>query len=132
MGHRLYEEWSQYWPTSTDEPFASLINGMDKYVLASQPFDASWKGTTVLTGDDLADQVRELKERVGTLAMSGSATTTRWLIGEGLLDELHLLVAPLAVGTGARLFGEERLPLTLVSSEALDTGVLHLVYAPAS
>lgn len=129
MGHRLYDEWSQYWPTSTDEPFASMINGIDKYVLASEQFEPSWNATTVLNGEDLADQVRALKERVGSLAMSGSATTVRWLIGQGLLDELHLLVAPIVVGTGDRLFGQERLPLTLVSSEALDTGVLHLVYA---
>ena len=78
----------------------------------------------------MADQVRALKDRLGTIAMSGSATTVRWLIANDLLDEMHLLVAPIAVGQGARLF-DDRVPLTLLSSEALDTGVLHLVYAPA-
>lgn len=129
MGHTLYGEWSQHWPTSTDEPFASLINGAEKYVLASAPFQAGWSGTTVLAGDDLVEQVRAVKERVGTLVMSGSATTVRWLLAHDLLDELHLLMAPVAVGTGDRLF-DTRVPLRLVSSEALDTGVLHLVYVP--
>lgn len=131
MGRQLYQEWSAYWPTSTDEPFASMINGMDKYVLSSTLSEPTWNRTSVLTGEDLVGQVRALKERVGTLAMSGSATTVRWLIANDLLDELHLLVAPLAVGSGARLFGGSRVPLTLVSSEALDTGVLHVVYAAA-
>lgn len=130
MGRQLYSEWSQYWPTSKDEPFASLINGIDKYVLSNTLTEADWNRTTILSGDDVADQVRALKERLGTIAVSGSATTVRWLIANDLLDELHLLVAPVGVGQGARLF-ETRVPLRLLSSEALDTGVLHLVYAPA-
>ena len=130
MGRQLYSEWSHYWPDSTDEPFASFINSVDKYVLSNTLTEADWKGTTILSGDDVADQVRDLKERSNKITLSGSATTVRWLIANHLLDELHLLVAPVAIGTGDRLF-EDRVPLTLISSEALDTGILHLVYRPA-
>ncbi len=65
--------------------------------------------------------------------MSGSATTVRWLLANGLLDELNLLVHPIAVGSGQRLFEDATTyPLELLSSAALDSGVLHLRYAPAS
>jgi dihydrofolate reductase len=69
----------------------------------------------------------------GDIAMSGSATTVRWLLANGLLDELALLVHPIAVGSGQRLFEEPTTyPLRLLSSATLGTGVLHLRYAPAS
>lgn len=75
--------------------------------------------------------MRALKDRVdGDIAMSGSATTVRWLIAQGLLDELALLVHPIAVGSGQRLFeGTGTVPLRLLSSDTLPTGVLHLRYA---
>jgi dihydrofolate reductase len=129
MGRQLYSEWSQYWPNSKDEPFASFINSVDKFVLSNTLTQADWKGTTIISGDDAADQLRALKERTNKITLSGSAKTVRWLIANGLLDELQLLVAPIAIGKGARLF-EDRVPLTLVRSEAFDTGILHLVYRP--
>ena len=135
LGHTLYREWSEYWPQQGDEvPFASFINNHPKYVLSHQPFDPTWQNTTVITGPDdaaVADQVRALKEQVdGDITLSGSATTVRWLIAQGLLDELHLLVHPIAVAEGQRLFeGTGRVPLRLLSSDTLPTGVLHLRYA---
>jgi dihydrofolate reductase len=136
MGHRLYGEWSEYWPSQGDEvPFASHINGLTKYVLSHEDFDPTWQNTTVISGadDEVAAGVRELKDGLdGDIAMSGSATTVRWLIAHGLLDELALLVHPIAVAKGQRLFeGTGTVPLRLIASETLPTGVLHLRYAPA-
>jgi dihydrofolate reductase len=93
--------------------------------------EAGWNNTTVLPGDP--DRLREVKEQTdGNLTMSGSATTVRWLLANGLLDELHLLVHPIAVGSGQRLFeGTPTYPLKLVSQEAFGSGVLYTVYAPA-
>ena len=87
----------------------------------------------MIPGDGAARRVAELKATTpGTIAMSGCATTVRWLLAEGLLDELVLLVDPIVVGAGARLFEDgDRTPLTLLSSEAFGSGVLHLRYAPA-
>ena len=81
----------------------------------------------------MAEGVRAAKERTdGDIGMSGSATTVRWLLANGLLDELALLVHPIAVGKGQRLFEDTpTTPLTLLSHEALPSGVLHLRYAPA-
>jgi dihydrofolate reductase len=135
MGRRLYDEWSAYWPTQgEDVPFSSHINNIRKYVLTHRPIEGSlWNNTTVL-GDDAVRQVQAAKEQNdGDIGMSGCATTVRWLLAEGLLDELNLLVHPIAVGKGQRLFEDTpTLPLELRSSATLPTGVLHLRYAPAT
>jgi dihydrofolate reductase len=132
MGRRLYDEWSEFWPQQGPEvPFSEFINSVPKYVVSSSLTDPSWANTTVLPGD--VDRVRAVKEQVdGTIAMSGSATTVRWLLANGLLDELNLLVHPIAVGSGQRLFENTATqPLRLVSQETFQTGVLNLTYAPA-
>jgi dihydrofolate reductase len=137
MGRRLYDEWSEYWPQQGPEvPFATHINEMPKYVLSHTPGSAQWQNTTIISGEDdaaVAASVRQLKdESEGDIGMSGCATTVRWLLAQGLLDELALLVHPIAVAHGQRLFEDTgTVPLTLLSSAALPTGVLHLRYAPA-
>ena|SRR5215210_7958513 len=132
MGRKLYDEWSSYWPDQgPDVPFSEFINAIPKYVLSTTVKDPTWQNTTVLSGDVAA--VQGLKDSVdGDISMSGSATTVRWLLANGLLDELALLVHPIAVGSGQRLFEDPTTyPLKLVHSSTLDTGVLHLRYAPA-
>jgi dihydrofolate reductase len=134
MGRKLYDEWSEYWPQqSADVPFSEFINGLPKYVVSTTLQDASWNHTTVVSGD-VAGRLREVKGSTdGDIGMSGSATTVRWLLANGLLDELALLVHPIAVGSGRRLFEDTpTTPFTLVHSQTLDSGVLHLRYAPAT
>ncbi len=133
MGRVLYEQWAAYWPGNTTDEFGAFINPLPKYVVSSTLDRVDWQATTLIPGDDAARRVAELKATTdGDIGMSGCATTVRWLLTEGLLDELHLLVDPIAVGTGQRLFeGADRTPLRLVSSRALPTGVLELRYAPA-
>jgi dihydrofolate reductase len=135
MGRVLYEEWAAYWPDHADEPFGDVINSSKKYVLSNALTSAEWQNTEILSGD-VASKLAELKAQDGgDIAMSGSPTTVRWLLREGLLDELNLLVHPIVVGEGmARLFpaDEPQAPLELLSSEAFETGVLHLVYAPTN
>lgn len=130
MGRVLYEEWAAYWPGSTDEPFASLINGTQKYVVSSTLTEAGWANTAIVNGD-VAARIREIKESTdGTLGMSGSATLSHWLLENDLLDELSLLVHPVVVGSGRRLYQD--LPsqgLRLVSQETFGSGVLNLTYA---
>ena len=131
MGRVLYEQWSQYWPTNTDDDFATFINPIPKYVLSSTLQQADWQGTTVLRS---LDDVRALRDRTaGTVGLSGSLTTVRSLLGAGLLDELDLLVDPVVV-SGERRWtdGLERVSLELLSCETLPTGVLHAVYRPAA
>ena len=133
MGRVLYGEWSEYWPAQgPDVPFSEFINDIPKYVVSNSLTEATWKNSTVVTGD-VASRLREIKESTdGNIAMSGSATTVRWLLANGLLDELNLLVHPVAVGKGQRLFEDTPLQkLELIHNETFETGVLHLIYKPA-
>ena len=134
MGRALYEEWAAYWPEHADEPFGDVLNATKKYVVSDSLGEAGWENSEILRGDVAASRLADLKAgEGGDIVMSGSATTVRWLISEGLLDELHLLVHPIVVGGGmARLFPDDvaQTPLQVLSSETFESGVLHLVYAP--
>jgi dihydrofolate reductase len=134
MGRVLYEEWAAYWPEHADEPFGDVLNAIKKYVVSDTLTSAEWQNSEILNGD-VASKLAALKAgHGGDISMSGSATTVRWLLSEGLLDELHLFVHPIVVGGGmARLFppDQPRTRLELLSSEAFKTGVLNLAYVPA-
>jgi dihydrofolate reductase len=131
MGRTLHDEWASYWPDSTNEPFASFINEAPKYVISGSMEGSQWENTTVVPGD--VEAVRHLENQIeGDIGMSGSATTVRWLLANGLLDELVLLVHPLVVGHGQRLFEDAATSeMTLTHSATHRNGVLHLTYAPA-
>jgi dihydrofolate reductase len=133
MGRVLYDEWAAYWPEHADEPFGDVLNSTTKYVVSHNLQAAEWANSEIISGD-VAQQLTDLKaQHGGDIAMSGSATTVRWLLGEGLVDELNLLVHPVAVGGGlARLFAtdEPSIPLELTSADTFTTGVLSLSYTP--
>jgi len=128
MGRKLYDEWAEYWPTSTDEPFATYFNNVPKGVISGSLTNPTWQNTTVLPGD--ADAVRRFKDGVdGDIGMAGSGTTVRWLMANGLLDELRLFVHPIVVGRGDRLFEDTSThKLALADSSTFSTGVLNLLY----
>jgi dihydrofolate reductase len=132
MGRVLYDEWAAYWPEHADEPFGDVMNATKKYVVSNSLQAAEWENSEIISGD-VAGKLADIKARDGgDIAMSGSATTVRWLLREGLVDELNLLVHPIAVGKGlARLFppDEPSLPLELLRAETFTTGVLSLSYA---
>ena len=134
MGRVHYEESAAYWPEHADEPFGDVINSTKKYVVSNSLQTAAWQNTEIISGD-VAQRLTDLKaEDGGDITMSGSATTVRWLLRQGLVDELNLLVHPIVVGEGlARLFApdEPSIPLELRSSQTFKTGVLNLSYAPA-
>ncbi|MCW2758245.1 MAG: pyrimidine reductase, partial [Nocardioidaceae bacterium] len=113
-----------------DDFDAAYINHVPKYVVSSALTDPTWADTTVVGS---ADDVRRLKASTERdISMFGSATTVRWLLGEGLLDELVLLVHPVAVGHGARLFEDTSTRLDLIGSEAIDKGIVVSRYRPVA
>jgi dihydrofolate reductase len=132
LGRRTYDEFAGYWPTAEpDDPITAQMNGSRKYVVSTTLTDPTWENSTLVSGD-VATELTKLKQdtRLGT---TGSATLVRWMLEQGLVDELHLLVHPLVVGHGKKLFADgASVPLALVSSTTFTTGVLHLVYAPAA
>ena len=133
MGRVLYDEWAAFWPDHADEPFGDVLNASKKYVVSNSLTSAPWRNSEILNGD-VAAKIADIKaENGGDLIVSGSATTVRWLLREGLLDELHLFVHPIVVGDGmARLFppDQPQVKLELLASAVFGTGVLHLTYAP--
>ena len=105
LGRVTYEEWAPYWPTATDEPFASFINSTPKYVF-STTLDSveEWQNSTLIKGD-LAQEIAQLKQLPGkNIGTAGSPTLVSSLLEQGLLDELILLVHPVVAGKGKRLF----------------------------
>ena len=136
LGRRTYEEWAAYWPTeaAAESPMAGLMNETPKHVVSTTLDKVEWQNSTLLEGD-LARAVTELKAKPGrNIGMSGSATLVRSLLELGLVDELRLLVHPLVVGAGAKLFANGATPMTLehVDSRTFATGVLDLTYRPVA
>ena len=132
MGRKGYDESSAYWPNETGE-FADYFNNIPKFVVSSSLQDPGWANTTVVSGD--VESVQEMKDNAhGTIFMSGSAVTVRWLLEHGLLDELQLLLHPVVVGKGQKLFEGDSVThgLDLVESTTLSTGVVHLLYRPSA
>ncbi|WP_369140271.1 dihydrofolate reductase family protein [Modestobacter versicolor] len=137
LGRTTFEMFAPAWSTRTveEDPGAPFFNDTRKYVVSSTLTDAEsvWRNSTVVGGYS-ADRLRDLKGEVdGDLYVSGSATLVRALLADGLVDELHLYVYPLAVGTGLRLFPEgTQQTMSLVGVESLSNGVAHLTYGPAA
>jgi dihydrofolate reductase len=138
FGRKTYDSFAGAWPEreaagGEDAGFARVLGDARKIVVSSQKLELTWRNSEQLEGD-LVEAVTALKnEPGGTIALSGSVSVVRQLLAAGLLDELHLLLHPIAVRKGMRLFdeGETPIPLRLVSSETFKTGVLNLVYTPA-
>ena len=134
LGRRTYEEFAPAWSarTAEDDPGAPFFNESSKYVVSSTLQSADWNNSTVLGAYD-PDAIRSLKDRVdGNIYVSGSGTLVRAMIADGLVDELHLFVFPLALGSGKRLFadGGPGAKFTLAGTEAYDSGVVRLTYRP--
>jgi dihydrofolate reductase len=139
LGRKTYDDHAGAWPEreeadDEDAEFAKVLGDARKIVVSRRRPQLTWRNSELLEGD-LIEGVTALKNEPGdgNIGMSGSISIVRQLLAAGLLDELHLLVHPIAVRKGMRLFdeGESPIPLKLLSSETFSTGVLHLVYGPA-
>ena len=132
LGRKTYEGFAAAWP-SRDGEFADKFNNMPKYVVSSTLADPEWSNSTVI-GTDLAAEVSRLKaEFDGDIVVHGSAQLVQGLVDEGLVDELRLMVFPVVLGTGKRLFAEtsDKRPLRLADSKIVGDGVAILIYEPA-
>jgi dihydrofolate reductase len=138
FGRRTYELFARSWGTGSwganqgDNPISVALNTRPKYVASNTLTEPRWAGTTVLSGD-LAAAIGELKAKPeGELQVHGSAALTRWLLEHDLVDEMNLLVVPVVVGEGNRLFADSGpdIALDLVESRAFPRGITLQVYRP--
>jgi dihydrofolate reductase len=134
LGRTTYEMFEPAWSTRTveDDPGAPFFNDTTKYVVSGTLTDATWRNSEVIGPYD-PDTIRRLKDDVdGDLYVSGSGTLVRGMLGDGLVDELHLFVFPLTRGSGPRLFPEDAAPrkLSLAASDTYENGVVYLAYRP--
>lgn len=135
MGRVTYQQFVPFWAakTGTEDPVAAHMSKPKLVVSATLSDTAQWPGSTLLK-DAVAEQLTALKDQPGkNVLVLGSATLVRWLLRQGLLDELDLLLFPVVLGRGKRLFDAEggQTGLTLTRCAAFSTGVLHLTYQPA-
>ncbi|HEX4016411.1 MAG TPA: dihydrofolate reductase family protein [Frankiaceae bacterium] len=136
LGRTTFEMFAPAWSTRTaeEDPGAPFFNDTTKYVVSSTPPSVEWANSVHLGAYDPA-AIQKLKAGVaGTIYLSGSATLVRALLADGLVDELHLFVYPVTLGSGLRLFTGS-MPghkLSLVASDVYDNGVVHLAYGPAA
>jgi dihydrofolate reductase len=133
LGRVTYEGFAEAWPSREGE-FADKLNSMPKYVVSSTLTQPEWTNSTVLQGDDLVGAVSKLRQEIdGDVVVHGSAQLAQTLIAHDLVDELRLMVFPVVLGTGKRIFGDpgEKKTLRLVDSKVVGDGVVILTYAAA-
>ena len=136
LGRATYQEFASYWPyqNSADQPYTDYLNSTPKFVVSTtleEPLE--WQNSTLIKGN-LAEEITELKRLPGKdITIIGSAALVQSLLADGLLDELRLMVHPLVLGGGKRIFedGGDQKALELLDSKTFDTGVLYLTYRPA-
>ena len=134
LGRKTYEGFADAWPAREGE-FADIFNNMPKYVVSSTLKDPDWNNSTVIGPDDLAAEVSKLKDELdGDIVVHGSAQLVQALVEDGLVDELRLMVFPVVLGSGKRLFGEttDKKPLRLKDSKTVGDGVSILTYERAA
>lgn len=132
LGRVTYEGFAEAWPPQSGE-FADKFNSMPKYVVSSTLDDAKWNNSTVLKGDVVEAASNLKKDLDGNIVVHGSAQLVQSLLEHDLVDELRLMVFPVVLGSGKRIFGStsDKKPLGLVDSKTVGEGVVILIYKRA-
>ena len=134
LGRRTYEIFAAYWPNASEEEqvIAEPLNTKPKYVASRTLTELQWQNSTALQGE-LADAVAALKQEDGDLHVIGSTELVQALIEHGLVDELRLMIDPVVLGGGKRIWRDDGVlrPLRLVDSETTPSGAIFATYAPA-
>ncbi len=133
LGRRTYDLWSGFWPKAPNSPMTDGLNAAKKYVATHRPESLEW-GPFEGLGPDIVEGIRRIKSQDGPdLILAGSSTLTSTLLEHGLADEVLLVVYPVLLGTGKRIFAEGTQPRSfeLVSTNALPSGVIFSLYKAA-
>lgn len=130
LGRRQYEEWAEYWPSSSFAPFADFINPVEKHVVSSAPLAPPWTSSRAVLGDQLAAIAALKAGEGGAIGVHGSITLVHALLGAGLVDQLRLVVFPALAGRGRRLLetGGPTVDLRLAHRRSTPGGIQLLIY----
>lgn len=132
LGRVTYEGFAAAWPSMTGE-FADKFNNMPKYVVSSTLKEADWNKSTILSGE-VREEVSKLKQELqGDIVVHGSAELVQTLLEHDLVDELHLMIFPVVLGKGKRIFGDltTKIPMRLIESKIVGDGIAILIYQPS-
>ncbi|MBN6034701.1 dihydrofolate reductase family protein [Amycolatopsis sp. 195334CR] len=130
LGRKTYEIFAGHWPNETEDALAGVLNSVPKLVLSTTLTSVDWAGSTLLNEDAAAKLAEEKARDGGDILVSGSVSVVRWLLAEGLLDELELLVHPTVLGKGERLFDDTQVNFEVVESEQFPGGAVRIIYRP--
>jgi dihydrofolate reductase len=133
LGRRTYDMWSGFWPKAPSSPMADRLNAATKYIATHRPEGFAW-GPAESLGPDIVEGIRRIKAQDGPdVILAGSSTLTSTLLEHGLADEVLLVVYPVLLGTGKRIFADGTPPRSfeLVSTKALASGVIISTYRPS-
>lgn len=132
LGRKTYEVFADAWPQRKGDPFADKFNALPKHVVSTTLTNPKWECTTIIRGD-ISDEIDRLKKRyTGDIVVHGSHTLVQNLVSRNLVDEYHLLVYPIVLGSGIRVFEEgTKTKLKLADSKQFKPGVISLTYRPA-
>lgn len=130
LGRVTYEDFAAYWPTATDTgEFGERMNSLPKYVVSSRLKEATWNNAHIISQNVAQDIARLKQQQGGNILVYGSAELVRFLVMHGLVDQMNLLIYPVVLGQGKRLFGEgEILGLSLADTQTFSSGVVRLNY----
>ena len=132
LGRRTYDMWSGFWPKAPSSPMADRLNAATKYIATHRPEGLAW-GPAETLGSDIVEGIRRIKAQDGPdVILSGSSTLTSTLLEHGLADEVLLVIFPVLLGTGKRIFADGTPPRSfeLVSTKALASGFILSTYKP--
>jgi dihydrofolate reductase len=129
LGRRSYEFFAARWPSRSGE-WADRLNTMPKYVISSSLGTADWNNTTILNGDVMGEIAKLKQERTGEIVIYASFQLVRALIEHDLVDEMRLLIFPIVLGAGERLFDQasDKMPMRLVNTRTVGEGLVHVTY----
>lgn len=132
LGRVTYDGFAKAWPDRSGDPFSDKFNSMPKYVVSNTLKSAAWTNSHIISGN-VVDEIKKLKDTAdsGTILVSGSGKLVRFLLDNKLVDQINMLVYPVILGEGKKLFeGAQKAELKLIESDVFSTGVLKLIYTP--
>lgn len=131
LGRVTYDGFAEAWPKMKGDPFSDKFNSMPKYVVSNTLKEASWQNSHIISKDVVEEVTKLKREQGGDINVHGSGMLARFLLDHKLVDQINILLYPIVLGTGKKLFDDtQKVDLNLVESEPFSKGIVKLIYTP--